>query len=258
VVYDCNDAHAEFPGMPAWTADYQRRTFRRADAVIVSSQGLVAAAEDARGSREGVYLVGNGVDFALFHDPAAVPVAIPADTVRVGYVGAIAPWFDFELVTALAERHPAWQFVLVGPVLAGAEHDVAALAARPNVVVSGAIAHADVPAVLRRFTVGMIPFRRTPLTAGVNPNKLYEYLAAGLPAVATPFSPDVVAQDGLVALADDVDAFAAHCRALSAARCDPARNRAIAERAAATAREHDWDAIARRFWAHVAQCARSR
>ncbi|HEX5131727.1 MAG TPA: glycosyltransferase [Candidatus Krumholzibacteria bacterium] len=258
LVYDCNDAHAEFPGMPAWTADYQRRTFCRADTVIVSSRGLIDAARTARGSDADIHLVGNGVDFALFNDPALTPPEIPPETVRVGYVGAIAPWFDFGLVAALAAKHPEWQIVLVGPVLAGAESDAAALAAHRNVVLSGAIAHADVPAVLRRFTVGMIPFRHTPLTAGVNPNKLYEYLAAGLPTVATPFSPDVSAQPDVVALADGVEAFSASCRALTEARRDPARRAAVSARAAAIAREHDWDVIARRFWECVAMGAGSR
>jgi glycosyltransferase involved in cell wall biosynthesis len=257
IIYDCNDAHADFPGFPSWTADYQRRTFRRADDVVVSSRGLVAAAETARGMHDRIHLVENGADLKLFHDPTAPPVVIPPDTVRVGYVGAIAPWFDFDLVRALAERHPDWQVVLVGPVLAGAERPLATLGALPNVVIGGAVQHADVPAVVRRFTVGMIPFRKSPLTAGVNPNKLYEYLAAGLPTVTTSFSPDVSATKDLIAVADDADTFAAACRTLTEARRDGPRRKALEAAALAIAREHDWDAIAPRFWDIVAGAATS-
>jgi glycosyltransferase involved in cell wall biosynthesis len=152
----------------------------------------------------------------------------------------------------VARAHPDWQFAIVGPVLAGAEGDLAALARIPNVTVEGAIAHRDVPATLARFTVGMIPFRKSPLTAGVNPNKLYEYLAAGLPAVATSFSPDIAAEDGVIALADDAVAFAAACRTLSEARHDAARRARLESRAAAIARAHDWGTIAGEFWTQVA------
>jgi glycosyltransferase involved in cell wall biosynthesis len=257
LVYDCNDAHADFPGLPTWTRDYQAETLRHAGAVIVSSRGLLSAAESARSSQKGVHSVGNGVDFALFQTAIDAAVPIPSDVVRVGYVGAVAPWFDFELVTAMARAHPTWQFVMVGPVLGGVAQQVEGLARLPNVVLGDAIPHDAVPGVLARFTVGMIPFRRNALTAGVNPNKLYEYLAAGLPVVATPFSPDVDAVDGVIALASDADAFATACEALTRARRDPARAAAMQSGAAEIARAHDWDAIAASFWTHVAQAARS-
>lgn len=255
LVYDCNDAHADFPGLPGWARRYQDETLRRADMVIASSRGLLPMIEQARGSLDGVHQVGNGVDFKLFHDGAPEPSAIPSGVVRVGYVGAIAPWFDFELVEAMVASHPAWQFVIAGPVLAGARAGLASLARHANVAVGGAVAHEEVPALLRRFTVGMIPFRRTALTAGVNPNKLYEYLAAGLPTVATPFSADVAAVPGVIALAEDADSFAAACAELTDGRRDPRRTRAVDERAAEIARAHDWDTIAASFWSHMSRAS---
>jgi len=254
IVYDCNDAHAEFPGMPPWTRDYQSATLRRADTVIVSSKGLLPLAEDARGSLSGVHLVGNGVEYDLFARAAEMG-AMPAGEMRVGYVGAVAPWFDFDLVTAVVEAHADWRFEIVGPVLGGVERQLAALGAHPNVTVGGPVPHADVPGILARFSVGMIPFRRTALTGGVNPNKLYEYLAAGLPVVATPFSPDVGAEPGLIALEDGAAGFAAACALLGGVRHDPLRGVAARARAAEIARRHDWNVIAAAFWAKVAAAA---
>ncbi len=256
LIYDCNDAHSEFPGAPEWTRDYQVETFRRADAVVVSSRGLLEDARTVRGGDAGIHLLGNGVDFAAFNAAAREPA--PGDEgVRVGYVGAIAPWFDFDLVASLARRQPTWRIVLVGPVLGGVEGDVAALAALPNVEVHPAVAHADVPGILAGFTVGIIPFRRTPLTAGVNPNKLYEYLAVGLPLAATPFSPDVEPVPDLVALAGEEGAFSEACARLAAARQDAARSAAARARAFDLARNHDWNAIAGRFWSAATEGARS-
>ena len=105
------------------------------------------------------------------------------------------------------------------------------------------------PRVLAGFDVGLIPFRLNALTAGVNPNKLYEYLAAGVPVVSTPFSPDVAADVDAVALAPDAAGFVAACeRYLS--RSDDARAHMQA-RASETAAAHDWSRIAGEFWAYA-------
>ncbi|HET6463327.1 MAG TPA: glycosyltransferase, partial [Candidatus Krumholzibacteria bacterium] len=144
---------------------------------------------------------------------------------------------------------PQWEFVLVGPVLAGAEPALARLAALPNVTVEPAVAHDDVPRVLAGFDVGLIPFKLNPLTAGVNPNKLYEYLAAGVPVVSTPFSPDVEADADAVTRAPDATGFVAACDRYLAL---PAEARArMHARASAIAAAHDWDRIAQEFWAYA-------
>jgi glycosyltransferase involved in cell wall biosynthesis len=171
--------------------------------------------------------------------------------VRVGYLGAVAPWFDFDLVAEAARARPAWRFTIVGPVLPGAGPEVARLAALENVEFRPAVPHEAVPGLLREFAVGMIPFRRTRLTAGVNPNKLYEYLAAGLPTVSTPFSRDVVADEYTVALADDAASFVRACEAFLSRRAPAASREAMERRAVEIASAHDWEQIAAEFWARV-------
>jgi glycosyltransferase involved in cell wall biosynthesis len=250
LVYDCNDAHADFPGLPRWTRAYQQETFRRADRVVVSSRALRDEAVRARGGNRDVHLVGNGVDFAAFRRALASAPAEPGPAdARVGYLGAIAPWFDFDLVAEMARARPQWRFALVGPVLGGAEADAARLASLANVELHPAVPHDDVPGVLRGFSVGMIPFRRTRLTAGVNPNKLYEYLAAGLPTVATPFSPEVEEDARVVSLARDAGAFIRACEAFLSVRADAVAREAMERRALEIAAGHDWDRIAAGFWA---------
>jgi glycosyltransferase involved in cell wall biosynthesis len=251
LVYDCNDAHADFPGLPGWTRRYLEETFRGADRVVVTSRALREEAVRLRGGGGEVTVVGNGVDFAAFRRGAGAAPEPAGGEVRIGYLGAIAPWFDFGLVEAMARARPAWRFVLVGPVLAGVESELARLRALPNVDLRPAVAHEDVPGVLRGFSVGIIPFRRTPLTAGVNPNKLYEYLAVGLPAVATPFSPEVDADARTVALADGADGFVRACETFAAARAQAQPRAELEARAVEIAAAHDWDRIAAEFWAVV-------
>jgi glycosyltransferase involved in cell wall biosynthesis len=49
----------------------------------------------------------------------------------------------------------------------------------------------DLPAYCARFDAALLPFRINPMTRSINPIKLREYLAAGLPVVSTPL-PEVI------------------------------------------------------------------
>jgi glycosyltransferase involved in cell wall biosynthesis len=260
LVYDCNDAHGDFPGAPEWARAYRDESFRVADAMVVSAERLRDDAVRARGSKSGVHVVGNGVDFAMFRRAAQERSQAPGadDTVRIGYLGAIAPWLDFELIAAAARARPRWSFDLVGPVLGGVEVNLASLLALGNIRHRPAVPHEQVPAVLLDFTVGMIPFRRTALTAAVNPNKLYEYLAVGLPTVATAFSPEVERYAGrpgdphaVVAAETDLNEFVKACEMFAQMRRDPASRARVRERAVAIAAAHDWGTIATQFWSVI-------
>ena len=60
------------------------------------------------------------------------------------------------------------------------------LEAEPNVHLLGARTYDELPAVLRGADAGLIPYSINELTSSIFPMKVYEYLAAGLPVVATP------------------------------------------------------------------------
>ena len=87
---------------------------------------------------------------------------------------------------ALARLARDWSFALVGPTGMGdPSTDVSALRAEPNVHLVGARPHDALPAVLRGADAGIIPYASNQLTGSIFPMKVYEYLAAGLPVVAT-------------------------------------------------------------------------
>ena len=254
LVYDCNDAHSAFPGMPAWTQGRFEDTCRLADRVVVSARALGEAVREIRGGATGLEEIGNGVDFPLFDRARHALGSKPRGPVTVGYLGAIAPWFDFAALEAVARAHPEWEVALTGPVMQGADTALAALSSLPNVTVSPAVPHDQVPAVLHRFSVGVIPFRYDALTRGVNPNKMYEYLAMGLPVVATRFSPEVGQFPDAVFTADDAAGFVVACER-AVARASGPQAEAFTDQAATIAAAADWGAIAGRFWGVVADAA---
>jgi glycosyltransferase involved in cell wall biosynthesis len=248
VAYDCNDAHSEFPGMPAWTRRYFERSCQSADMVIATSAALREDIAALRGDRQIVFL-GNGVDVDHFQSERERlgPAPRPSPPC-VGYLGAIAPWFDYDAVERLARERPAWRVHLVGPVLPGAAESAERLAQLENVRVDGAVSYERVPEVLRTFTVGLIPFRYDRLTRAVNPNKMYEYLAMGVPVVATKFSAEVQRYPGLVTAVADADEMVVACEQFVAMEADPARLASFREDAHAVAAQNDWGVIATKFW----------
>jgi glycosyltransferase involved in cell wall biosynthesis len=113
--------------------------------------------------------------------------------------------------------------------------DLARLSALPNVHLPGPRPYDGLPAVLRGADVALIPYVRTPLTDSVFPMKVFEYLAAGLPVVATALESLAEVED-VVHCASTDEFLAAIERTLS----DPGD----AEARSARARPHSWDARA--------------
>jgi glycosyltransferase involved in cell wall biosynthesis len=175
LVYDRIDLHAGFPGVPEVVGHIEERLMVEADLVTASSGNLVASGQ--RYARH-VLPLPNAVAIEDF--PFAP--APPAGDVVVGYIGALGPWVDAPAVAAAARAHPDWHFELAGRV---ACDDVAALGRLPNVRLLGEIPYCEVPALLGRLHAALIPFRDLPLTRAVDPVKLYEALAVGVPVVAT-------------------------------------------------------------------------
>jgi glycosyltransferase involved in cell wall biosynthesis len=126
--------------------------------------------------------------FASARAPGPLDAAIAVlPEPRIVFTGAIAAAkVDLQLLAELAERQPDWSIVLVGPVgLGDPETDVSSLSQLKNVHLLGPRRYEELPSVLRGAQAAIIPYRRNQLTASVFPMKVYEYLAAGLPVVAT-------------------------------------------------------------------------
>lgn len=154
---------------------------------LLAADGVFACSERVRelysGFFENITVVPNGVDFEHFTQSITEEPGELSDIPhpRVTYVGAIADWFDFELVVELARLSPKYHFVLFGnwsrPKPIGSEYP-------ENIHIMGPVEYKKVPAVLAYSDVGIIPFKDTKLVRGVSPIKVYEYLASRLPVVS--------------------------------------------------------------------------
>jgi glycosyltransferase involved in cell wall biosynthesis/GT2 family glycosyltransferase len=197
LIYDCMDHHQGFSGATREGVHEEKKLMRAADLVIVSSAALEST---ARQHTEKVLLVRNGCDYEHFSGILPKPRMVRP---VIGYYGAIADWFDSDLVADLALSRPDWDFVLVG-----SSHlaDLKRLETLPNVRFTGEKSYAEIPSWLASFDVAMIPFKRTPLTEATNPVKCYEMLAGGKPVVAVPI-PEVAQLAPFVRLAGSAAEF---------------------------------------------------
>ena len=198
------------------------------DAVAISAPGLGTVARNW-GARAVVEFF-NGVDIEHFSTPHAEPeIYGPIRQPRIVYMGAIAPWIDVRMMQSVATRMPDCQFIWIGsgvkaPSLRG-----------PNIHMIGATPYAALPALLQHAQVGIIPFdtiEHRALVDCVNPLKLYEYAAAGLPVVATA-TRALQAVGSPALLAEGTEAFVDGIRHALADSKAPNAMRAFAQ-------HHDW------------------
>jgi glycosyltransferase involved in cell wall biosynthesis len=238
VVYHCVDDIAAQPGIDA--ADFreaERRFAARADLVLASAPSL---AERLRAISTNVLYAPNVADTDLFsqalRDGPVDPAVAALEQPRIVFTGAIVTTkLDVPLIVQLARARPRWSFALVGPIGVGDPRaDVSALRDEPNIHLLGGRSYQELPSVLRAANVGFIPYARNELTGSIFPMKVYEYLAAGLPVVATPLP----ALAGVEAVATASGAAGlAHQIEQALAEDDPARR---AERSR-LASAHSWD-----------------
>jgi GT2 family glycosyltransferase/glycosyltransferase involved in cell wall biosynthesis len=234
LVYDSIDRHGQFSTNAPSMVDDEALLAHESDLVVATSR-LLYDEQQARNPR--CIRVPNAADFAHF----SVFIGEIPERLRslrhpvIGYYGAIAEWFDAELVGAIARLRPSWSLVLVGGTFTA---DLRPVARLPNVHLPGEQPYAHLPAFLHAFDACIIPFKRLPLTEAADPVKFYEYLSAGKPVVSVPLPElEAPAAEGLVALAEDAASFVHHIeRALAEEPSQAAaRRRRYAE-------QHTWSA----------------
>jgi glycosyltransferase involved in cell wall biosynthesis len=237
MVYHCVDDIAAQERID--TASFRAAETRfaaRADLVLASAPAL---AERLRTLSRNVLYAPNVADTELFaralepSPPARLDSAMAAlPAPRIVFTGAIvAIKLDIPLLVELARLRPSWSFALIGPIGPGEPGaDVSPLVAEPNIHLLGHRTYRELPDVLRAADAGLIPYARNELTASIFPMKVYEYLAAGLPVVATPLPALAGVAD--VASAADAQGIAALLDAALAK--DSTSRRAERSRAAAT------------------------
>ncbi|QBE67804.1 Glycosyltransferase [Synechococcus sp. WH 8101] len=189
-VYHCVDRIQEQPGMPVQRLEVnEERLCRAVDVVFTTSPELQTS--HLRWNAN-TLMFGNVADQAHFRramsgDRPCPQALATLPQPRLLFMGAIDAYkLDLELLLQLARRHSEWSLVLIGPVgETDPSTDVIELQACPNVHLMGPRPYGDLPDWLAHADLALLPLQMNGYTRHMFPMKFFEYLASGLPVVAT-------------------------------------------------------------------------
>ncbi len=237
VVYDCMDELSAFKNAPKQLLQRETALLSIADVVFTGGPSLYEAKKTRHAN---AHCFSSSVDVghfaqALDRDTAHPEFAyIPRP--RLGFYGVIDERFDASLIGALADAHPEWQLVMVGPIV---KIDPASLPRRDNIHYLGQKSYDELPKFLAGWDVCLLPFALNDSTKFISPTKVLEYMAAELPVVSTPITDVVQPYGHIVAIAEGPAAF---IRACEQALAMPAEQRArMVEQMRAVVKNTSWD-----------------
>ena len=208
-LYDCMDDIGGFANSDQKLIDLEHQFLENCDDLVVSGSTLMHKYK----RYNPLQIIRNATEIDHFQNPdqskltpkfTAKPLVKGSNIpIKVGYVGAIADWFDTEMLKEAARARPDIEFHFCGNISADHPHT---LKKEPNIYMYGEIPYEQVPAFLAQMDVVTIPFKILPIIQACDPVKFYEYSALGKPTVTTPL-PELTRADHLAFFARDAQEF---------------------------------------------------
>lgn len=236
--YFCMDDYAMMSDSDARQIEIcEELMLRRADCVFATSQRLCAL---KNGGRFPAIHLPHGVDAGHFEAPPPAPDVISRlPRPIIGFHGIVGSRVDIDLIERIAVSFPKASIVTLGKV----EVNLSLLRRHSNFHAFDVVTYEDLPRWIQAFDIGLVAYRHDRHTQSVNPLKLLEYLALGIPVVA-----------------DDVPELKLHCAHIITAKSHDSYLAAVAgliarypfsddERAERRSyvRMHTWERRAERF-----------
>jgi teichuronic acid biosynthesis glycosyltransferase TuaH len=182
LVYDCMDDATGFysnAGDRDYIAQLETELIKKAALVLCSSQNLLERLRTNHTAAR-LELLRNGLPQAWLSREIKHQ-AVKAGECHVAYIGTVAAWFDWNAVLMALERLPSLRVHIIGPgEVARPRHE--------RLIHHGPVAHSQLLELAERFQAFIMPFQVTPLIEGVDPVKLYEYLAFGREVIAVHYA----------------------------------------------------------------------
>lgn len=241
IIYDCMDEHTEFSNINSSVSGKEAKLFKESDVVVVTSNHLLSK---AKAYRNDIVFLPNAGDFEHFNK---LPENTLLENIKkpiIGYFGAIAEWFDNELIEFLAENNKNWNFVLIGRTFGS---NIKNLKTFPNVHFLGEKTYKELPEYLFWFDVCIIPFKLTPLIEATHPVKFYEYLSSGKPVVSSKL-PELLKYGDICYIAENKEDFLEKIKIALKENDLEINNKRIK-----FAQENTWDARYQMLISHIEQ-----
>lgn len=203
LIYRLSDEKRGFKKFFATLSNIEDDMIRESDKVFATARILE---ERVKKIRNDVVYLPNGVRYKDFQKENYLE---PEDFVKYKefkkciYVGAIAEWIDKSLIEYILKNNPDIHFFFIGPIHWNGLEELKRF---QNLHLLGKKQYEDIPNYMHFADVAIIPFEINILTDAINPVKLYEYLASGLPTVTTAFK-EIRYIDGPFYIAENNEQF---------------------------------------------------
>jgi glycosyltransferase involved in cell wall biosynthesis len=183
VIYDCIDNWDSSLGWIWYKKEVEHEVISLADFITASAETLRERMQSL--TSKPVYLIPNAVNTRVFKKDNCyiTPKDLPTDKPIAIYVGAMwGEWFDWDLLYEIAKEFNI-NLVLIGNC---PQERLSELKKYENIYYLGLKPQFELPAYLSQANIALIPFKYDDkIIKYTNPLKVYEYLAMGLPVVAT-------------------------------------------------------------------------
>ncbi len=156
---------------------------KQVDGIITTSDYLNAEKHKLNAQS---YVVKNGVDFKLFEPHAKKNVSSPSAQKKVGYIGTLDFRFDIDIMEYAIQELPQVLFEFTGYLLN--QNIKERLSKYDNVAFFKSVKAHEVPELLSKYDLGIIPYKMDEVNKNIYPLKINEYLAVGVPVVMTAFA----------------------------------------------------------------------
>jgi glycosyltransferase involved in cell wall biosynthesis len=234
---------------------FEKILFTRQMTVVVPAPSLSALLK--KNFRISSSVITNGVNMEIFHPISRAEKELVRKNLGLGqddfclcYLGSIENWLDLETVVCAVESFAKARLVLIGGSVRSPDYFQSILSTCEQkglgrkVMAKGFLSQRQAAQILSASDAAIIPFRTDMALSKVAlPDKLFEYLASGVPVISTKL-PDIVSRFKDVVhfydSADDLVDILRHLEALRETRgCDLHES--------ALSRNYDWKAISREY-----------
>ncbi|HMQ68752.1 MAG TPA: glycosyltransferase [Ignavibacteria bacterium] len=214
IIYDYYDDHEfDFNGNPIENKIYKNRSLvSLSDLTICLSK---FSTERLSKYNENVIFLKNSCSTKSYHSYKKTNVdeyySGLNDKKIIGYLGTVRNWIDFTYIEEVLIKIRNANVVLVGPVLKNVENEVEKLRIYNNFFTIGFVHPDHIYDHIRKFDVGIIPFKINNFTKSVFPNKFFEYAISSVPVVSSSL-PELEEYKNSIGFAGNESEFVDFCR----------------------------------------------
>lgn len=197
IIYDCMDDYGKFKcGGDELIKKLELKTIMNVDKVIVSSSYLKSQILNKYSeliNEKRIEVIENGVDINNFdlsklkYLKDVNSIDIYEDKINMVYIGTVAEWFDVETIEYAAKTNSNIIINIIGPIDSISE-DFKKLYRYQNIKILGKRPYEEIPHILSKMDIAIMPFIVNDVVKAVNPVKIYEYLSMGMPVISVKYN----------------------------------------------------------------------